>query len=146
MFDGAEFRPSDETENETVQGLRYARDLIAKPGGWIQRQERFGEAYCSLGAVREAAFHMHGPKSSLAGTAFRELVQHHLNVALGMPTDTRGKGAIADWVDVPRTIANWNDYSGRKQHEVVALFDRAIDHAIRESRARTAVAKELVYV
>lgn len=91
----------------SVEKLKAARELVARPGGWTQEafarddegqqtQSRSRDAvcWCAEGAL----------KASRSGFAEFDFLQK----LLGLP------------------IAVWNDEPGRTQADVVAAFDRAI--------------------
>lgn len=98
----------------TLETLRAARELIAKPGGWTQeffarnasgeRTNKFGPdavCFCAYGAIDRAAGH-----------SFSEADRRFMEALF----DATGRDDVADWNDAP----------GRTQAEVVALFDKAI--------------------
>lgn len=97
----------------TVEILKEARELIAKPGAWTQHhsaRDASGHrvpvthhracSFCAYGAVARVAF----PASSTAAAA----------QALDRVVDAE------DW------FPDFNDSRGRTQEEVVAKFDEAI--------------------
>ena len=86
--------------------LRRAREGIAQPGGWCQGFGTKGSAHCVMGWVSVAS--EFGVCQS-NGFADRVLVPEL------PPRWARGFN-----------IVEFNDCRGRKQAEVVALFDRAI--------------------
>lgn len=131
MFDGAEFNP--EPDSDEIRALRRARDLLARPNGWCQHKEArllpdgTGFAYCALGAIRAAVDYIGlGPLAYLPRKGL----------------SLRMCGYLAD---DPHALMGWNDCAGRTQAEVVAAFDRGIERAIDEARARAKV-KEMIHV
>jgi hypothetical protein len=98
----------------TLRVLNDAKDLIAAPEHWVQRQyEAPGDRYCAVGAVRLAGYRLH---DSAALSAAHELL---LTIA-------RERGF--------RSVQRMNDRS--THDEVMAAFDEAMAAA----RRRTAVA------
>lgn len=110
-----------EQTSETVTVLRKARELIARPGGWTQgasaRDARGGvvsiakdtaTCFCTLGSLGAAAA-VTGFLYWSARDAFRLANEEAMEVG----------------------IALWNDAPERTQADVVAAFDKAIEHASR---------------
>lgn len=98
--------------------LKAARELIAKPGGWMQQfyaRDSLGnnanwdtpdaECFCLLGAMARAA-----------GTT-------------DDPGLFRARDVVRGLIPFEHGIASWNDVCGRTQGEVVALLDAAIAKA-----------------
>lgn len=104
-----------------VDVMRHARDLVA--GGWTQGAAARNAAglqvppgardacrFCAVGAIRRAS-----------------------RLARGNPgVDLDLMLAQAVGVGTESCVVRWNDEPGRKQAEVVAAFDRAIEAMTKE--------------
>lgn len=102
----------------TIEILRGARELVARPGGWTQkalgRDENGDElvaGYSGSGLLRSVCVCAEG------AVCFVDFLHRHAAMrALRLAIDP------SDLTDVHR----WNDAKHRTQAEVVAAFDRAI--------------------
>jgi hypothetical protein len=99
-LDGSNF----EQQDEVLDLLRRARDLISQPGKWHQGDfySRCRTKVCAHGAILDCGGIR--SKAFLPATAILE------------------RALLQGWDD----IAVYNDAPGRTQAEIVALFDRAI--------------------
>lgn len=103
MFDGTNF----EQQDEVLDVLMRAREHVARPGGWCRGAAEVAEAKCAshwIYALSEA---------DIAAKAHAVLWQ-------ALPAEwSPSKSTI-------RCVIAYNDYPGRTQDEVVALYDAAI--------------------
>lgn len=98
------FGPSEPEQLSSLEILRRARHLVARPGGWCQGwMQKADGSVCIVGALGLSAGPMGG---NLLYDAAALLNRH-----LGFEGDM---------------LALWNDRPGRAQEEVVALFDAVI--------------------
>lgn len=119
------------TEERALEILICAKELLARPGGWIKRRSRgrrhkddgsYEWAYCVVGAIEECSTDL---ESSTARTMAAEVVriclpnQRTIYTPDGRPLYER---SIPDYNDAPRTT----------QKDVVGLLDRAIRKMRRE--------------
>jgi hypothetical protein len=115
-FDSTGFAdPKVETQTECdLAILRRARYGIALPGGWCQGALQFQESRCALGwLLAESRYHDNDAYSFLT-RAF-----------VGTSRRLNGPRIDAD-------LVAFNDAHGRKQSEMVKLFDRAIKRLERQ--------------
>lgn len=110
------------TEKEVLEG---ARKVIAKPDGWLTgRMSKFGQdgklvAACMLGSVQHSFQEALGkPMTSSTNTA--ALMNSLCLLRESLPEGSPGKRA---------SILKFNEAEGRKQSEVVQVFDIAIAKA-----------------
>lgn len=116
--------------SNVITVLQDAKKYVEK--GWtrgrIYRREGNQHTYCALGAIHRAAgagvraeyLWGNGKYDSHAS----EVAQEFLKKAIA-----KVRRQSVDKVDV----ASWNDWHGRKQEDVVKIFDRAIEIAEKEA-------------
>lgn len=99
--------PFDGTTSPVTQALLDGRDRVAK--GWCQGQMRRYGAVCMVGGLYDACWM---PEQRARGIALLERAISDLNLGIGQ-------------------VVAFNDALGRTQHEVLAVYDRAIELSMR---------------
>jgi len=105
---------------EILRILREARDLLARPYGWVKqstirhrsKQNGGGYAYCAVGAIHFAATGQDGytDKRNHPEWAAASLVAEEMGVYRSLPDH----------------IPEWNDHRDTRKKDVLAAFDKAI--------------------
>ncbi len=103
----------------TTKILKEARELIARPHGWVKGQSKTGvhtkkglvTAYCATGALREVG----------------AVIEHGV-VRRYLPGHQKARRLLRE--ELPMGIYNvesFNDESYTRKKDVLALYDRAIE-------------------
>lgn len=84
-----------------IEKLREARNLLERPGGWIQGNAELNGSYCLTGALNKVCEIIDGEE------IYWDLLQDVRRV-------------------IGRHLPTWNDTPGRTQAEVIDLLDETI--------------------